>query len=307
MSELVYTFERYLSAKRSVDDRALNRQVWEALRQKLAGRTQGSPLRVLEVGSGIGTMVERLLEWDVLRQARYTALDQEAACLEIAEKRLKAWALAHQRRFSRTAPGMHITGGELDLDLSLHPGELGTYLTSGEGLGSYDLLIAHAFLDLVDLKSTLPRLLRQLAPGGLFYFTINFDGLSVFEPTLDVQMDETIVALYHETMDTRQANGAPAGESRAGRRLFAAIAQAGGRVLEAGASDWVVFPRQGIYPADEAYFLHFILNTVATALRDHPALQPDELEGWVAARHAQVERGELVYLAHQLDFLGEVG
>ncbi|MDD5466236.1 MAG: class I SAM-dependent methyltransferase [Anaerolineales bacterium] len=305
MRESTYSFARYLAAKRSVDDRALNRQVWETLQARLAGRGEAAPLRVLEVGAGIGTMVERLLDWDLLRRAHCTALDQDAASLALAPQRLAAWAAAHGCRAERTAAGISLAGDDLHLEVALHPGELEAYLAGGEGAGGYNLLLAHAFLDLVDLETTLPPLLRQLAPGGLFYFTLNFDGLSVFAPPFDPRLDELIVALYHGAMDARRREGAPAGESRAGRRLFDAIAQAGGRLLEAGASDWVVFPRDGAYPGDEAYFLHFILHTVEMALQGHTDLQAGALRRWAATRHAEVRRGELVYLAHQLDFLGE--
>jgi hypothetical protein len=75
--------------------------------------------------------------------------------------------------------------------------------------------------------------------------------------------------------------------------------------LDAGSSDWVVIPHHGSYPHDEAYFLHFIINTIYGALRDHPAIESQRFQEWIETRHAQVERGELVYIAHQLDYLGE--
>jgi hypothetical protein len=36
-------------------------------------------------------------------------------------------------------------------------------------------------------------------------------------------------------------------------------------------------------------------------------LDPVRFEAWIAERHAQIERGELVYIAHQLDFFGVAG
>ena len=57
---------------------------------------------------------------------------------------------------------------------------------------------------------------------------------------------------------------------------------------------------------DEAYFLHFIIHTIGTALRGHPELDPVRLLSWITQRHAQIEAGSLVYIAHQLDFLGRV-
>ena len=58
------------------------------------------------------------------------------------------------------------------------------------------------------------------------------------------------------------------------------------------------------YPADDAYFLHFIVNTMYGALRGHPELNAPRFEAWIGKRHAQIERSELVYVAHQLDVVG---
>ena len=66
----------------------------------------------------------------------------------------------------------------------------------------------------------------------------------------------------------------------------------------------MVFPQHGSYPADEAYFLHFIIHTIQTALTGYPDLDERQFAAWIAGRHAQVERGELVYIAHQIDVLG---
>jgi hypothetical protein len=66
----------------------------------------------------------------------------------------------------------------------------------------------------------------------------------------------------------------------------------------------VVIPVRGRYPADEAYFLHFILHTLDQALRRHPELDARQFARWIERRHAQIERGELVYIAHQIDVFG---
>ena len=83
-----------------------------------------------------------------------------------------------------------------------------------------------------------------------------------------------------------------------------ALPAAGYAIQAAGASDWVVRPVAGRYPADEAYFLHFIVNTMPGALADNPALAGMDFDRWVATRHTQIEQGELVYCAHQFDFFG---
>ncbi len=62
-----FSYTRYLAAKQSVDDRALNRQVFEVMAKALRSRQESSPVAILEVGCGIGTMLERLWDWGVLQ------------------------------------------------------------------------------------------------------------------------------------------------------------------------------------------------------------------------------------------------
>jgi hypothetical protein len=82
------------------------------------------------------------------------------------------------------------------------------------------------------------------------------------------------------------------------------LRQAEATILAAGGSDWVVFAGADDYPADEKYFLQFILETMHRALAGHPKLDQAQFARWITQRQAQIEAGELVYLAHQLDFLG---
>jgi SAM-dependent methyltransferase len=280
---IVYEFPRYLAAKKSVDDRALNRGVWEALMQALP---KAAGLRIVEVGAGIGTMVERWLDWSSCCDVHYTAIDALPENIAAARQRL--------------------AGRSLPARLTLEAADLFEYLRRPEARQAFDLLIANAFLDLMDIPATLPQIFQMLIPGGLFYFTINFDGVTLFEPPIDPEFDALVVALYHRSMDERLADGRRSGDSRAGRRMFHYLKQTGADILAAGPSDWVVFPRRGCYPADEAYFLHFILHFFETTLAGHPQLDPQRFTDWIATRRRQVEQGELVYIAHQLDFVGRI-
>jgi hypothetical protein len=165
-------------------------------------------------------------------------------------------------------------------------------------------VVAHAVLDLIDLPTALPRLLSLLAPGGIFYFTLNFDGATIFEPCLDPDLDRRIEALYHRTMDMRRHRGRPAGSSCTGRQLLQHLMFLKVRVVAAGNSDWVVFPGPGGYPGDEAYFLHAIIDTVHQALDGHPELPATRLNPWIDTRHRQIDTATLIYVAHQLDVMG---
>lgn len=277
-----YSFIRYLAAKKSVDDRALNAHVREVLLRALQGKEQ---LFILEVGAGIGTMIERLHEQRLLPpRTTYTAIDSQSQNIDEARRRL----LPLQE----------------SLSLELEAIDVFQFVERESGQRQWDLLIAHAFLDLVDLQAALPQLFSLLKPGGHFYFTINFDGLTLLQPTIDPVFDEKVMTLYHRTMDTRLVNGRPSGDSQTGRKLFSALPAAGAEIMAAGSSDWILYAGQRGYHADEAYFLHFIINTIDLALRDLPDLDQDRFADWIARRHAQIEDGTLVYIAHQLDFSG---
>ena len=275
-------FVAYLSAKRSVDDRALNRYVLEQVRKHVPRGDATNRLRVLDVGAGNGTFLLRLLEWDLLEVGDYVGVDADPE--EIADGR---------RNLSAGLPGQVsarlIQGDAFTLDLP----EAG-----------FDLLIANAFLDLVHVPTVLPRFWRWLRPGGFFWFTINFEGETILLPEIDRGLEAKILELYHRSMDARVRDGRPAGDSHCGRHLFGHIKAAGGEVLAAGASDWIVHAVGGRYPADEAAFLHHIIDTIDNELRRSPALDPKAFAAWVATRHRQIESAELIYIAKQLDLFG---
>ena len=291
-----YPIAAYLAAKTSVDDRALNRLVLAQLRGVLPN---GAP-RVLEIGAGLGTMVARLLDWGVVEAGDYTLLDVDGQLLDDSLSWLREWA------GRRGMPCRALPDGIALGDLSVHlvHAELADYAESGPS-GSADLLIANAVLDLVDVPTVLPGLLRTVVPGGAYWFTINYDGESAFVP--DHPADEIVLRAYHRDMDQRVRHGRLAGESRAGRHLFEHLRKADATVLAAGSSDWVVHAYTGgVYPQDEAFFLHCILTTIADALDCRDEVPPEVLADWLAVRRRQLAAGELVYLAHQIDVAGRV-
>ena len=288
-------YARYLAAKTTVDDRALNRHVLAELRRLMP---VGTP-RVVEVGAGLGTMVARLLDWGVVGAGEYILLDADRQLLDDSRRWLRDWAAARGLRSELLPDGLRVG----DLRVRLEHAELGRYLEAAHGAQA-DVLIANAVLDLVDVPAVLPGLLRLLVPGGVYWFTINYDGESIFAP--GHLHDDQVMQAYHRDMDERVRYGRPAGDSRTGRRLFQYLRTAGAPALAAGSSDWVVSAGpDGNYPGDEAYFLRSILSTIQNALRSRQdRVEPADLADWLAARGRQLAAGELVYIAHQLDFVG---
>jgi SAM-dependent methyltransferase len=278
------SFIHYLTSKRSVDDRALNRRVWDAMiaAVRTGSVREGGP-RVLELGGGIGTMIERVMEEGRLRPGSWTMIDAQPALIEEA-----------RRRLANTTP----------FPVDLIAADLDSYLASP--LRPFDLVVANAFLDLLDPPRALPRMSRLAGPGGHFLFSITFDGLTALEPEIDRDLDSRILDLYHRSMDERVVDGARSGDSRCGRHLLTLLPRCGYRIVEAGSSDWIVHPRGGAYPADERFFLSCVLGFFEESLTPRPELDGEELRRWLRARREQLEAGELVFMAHQLDVLARL-
>lgn len=85
--------------------------------------------------------------------------------------------------------------------------------------------------------------------------------------------------------------------------MFAHLAALKLPILAAGSSDWIVFPRAGRYEAQEAFFLHRIIDTIDNQLQRDSAIDPRRLAEWARWRHAQVRDGELILVARNMDFL----
>lgn len=357
-----YSTQRYLGAKATIDDRALDEGVLDHLRAAVPDCPS-----VLEVGAGIGTMVARVLDRDLLSGAvEYTAVDLDDESVATARARLPGWARAAGYEvlrsdadgpaapdlvFERTAAA---TGGPERLSLTVATADAAAVARSaGTGdpgrvepadgppfqtpAAGYDLLVGAAFLDLVDW-STAETLLGGVRPGGLCYLPITFDGTTTFAPAPDPDFEARLERAFHAHLD------AGGGTSRAGRRALDRLPDSGVEIVAAGGSDWSVQPvgdgtevptaaaepqpdRQPVpgtddYPADEAYFLHHVLDLVHGALSpdggradagkgdsesepgDATDLDPGRVDEWARRRHEQVAAGQLRYLTHQLDLLG---
>jgi SAM-dependent methyltransferase len=292
---MVGSFARYLLSKQSVDDRALNKDVLAQFQAHLPSE----PFSIVEVGAGIGTMLARLLRWDVVSNASYTLVDHMPENIAYGQKYLRQWAERNGFHLHQLEPAtVNLLDATRTVEVRYIQADIFDY--TAQNPAPADVLVAHAVLDLLPLPECLPELLSLTS--GLAWLTLVFDGVTTFEPVIDPYLDRKIEWLYHLSMDSRSSGG----ESRSGRRMFEYLEQVGASILAAGSSDWVVYPQEGRYPGDEAYFLKFILDFFEDSLEDHPDLDRGELSRWLQTRRDQIARGELVYIARQLDFLVRV-
>jgi hypothetical protein len=285
-------FPRYLLSKQSVDDRALNKDVVSALSANLPA----GPISIVEAGGGIGTMLIRMLRWNLITEASYVLVDAMEENIQFGLAFLPDWATGNGYSAEQIDPyTWKIQGHGRSVTARFVQADIFDYLSQRPTPA--DLLVAHAFLDLIPLPSKLHDLLSF--SKDLAWLTINFDGASVLEPAIDDALDRKIEQLYHSTMDARSGGG----DSQTGRKLFSYLAEANMEILAAGASDWVVYPQAGNYPADEAFFLQFILGFYRKSLSGLPDLDTSAFSHWLDKRQGQINRGELIYIAHQIDYL----
>ncbi|MFC6756214.1 hypothetical protein ACFQER_05320 [Halomicroarcula sp. GCM10025894] len=277
------SFQRYLRAKRTVDDRALDRRLVESLRAELAARAaeHSGPLRVLEIGAGIGTMLTRFLDWDVLPECdvEYVALDVQADNVAAMAGYLTEWAVDSDVTVDDDAP-ITLEDGTRQVTVESVVADAIDYADGHDAVGhggrpGYDLLVGAALLDILD-REALGTLLGTVAPGGLYYFPITFDGATRFRPPHPA--DSAVEGRYHDHMDAK-----PGGDSRAGGAVLERLQRLGGAtLLGVAGSDWVVRPVDGTYPGDEAYFLRHILDTVEGAVGEQ-AVPRGSTTGWPGA------------------------
>ena len=159
-------FVRYLDAKRSVDDRALHRPTVDRLVAELDSRAAArgeKPVRILEVGFGIGTMLERLRSWDALPdRVEYIGVDIDEANITAAADRLT------DNNFERSGPHQFsLASDDATLTVELHAADAFGFAADRHDPAAaqphFDLLIGMAVLDIVPFAQVAENLLPLIA------------------------------------------------------------------------------------------------------------------------------------------------
>jgi len=183
-----FSFPRYLLSKQSVDDRALNRHVLEQLKRQLPA----GPINIIEIGAGIGTMLRRLLRWQILVGGEYVMVEEMGENIEAAADWIPKWASEAGLSVQPEGPAhWRLLGGAHDLQVRMEHADVFDFIKRHRTAA--DLLIAHAVLDLFPMPASMPQLLSLT--GNLAWLTMNFDGLTSLEPLIDEELDARIERL----------------------------------------------------------------------------------------------------------------
>lgn len=291
-------FAEFLQAKYALDQRSLNPAVWRRFLNELTGRTS---LDLLDVGTGTGSMLRRILHNSDNGVMRLTGLDIETGLLDIAEKEITNLLQGKGFSVENGAGRLSAVNDEDRIEFQ----RVCTPLTDfRSALNCFDIITAHAFMDLVPLQQTLAGFYFRLKPGGLFYATINYDGETVlFPPYPDSEFEDALLQGYDASMEARRLNGSETGGAKCGRRLFGELLNAGFEIVCYGSSDWNITPCDGTYLDDDHIVLDRLLGWIHSEGRNNPVLDSEKLDRWLECRQQQKQKRMLGMIVHQIDVL----
>ena len=279
------SFADFLEAKTALDERSLNPPVRAAFLQLLSENAQ---VRCLDVGTGTGATLRRLLAWEVTGRWQVTALDREGALLDVARARYRA---ACRARSAASGSRMEVVFSCCEFERH-RPAE------------RYDAIVAHAFLDLQPLPQSLTRLHDWLLPGAYLYASLNYDGETVLAPPfVDPAFEAALLACYDVSMEQRRVGGLATGGAYCGRRLQALLPRHGFEVLAQGRSDWLLHPIPDAYPDQDGACLEFLLELMLKEGLASGRFDVSMLEHWHRDRLKLLRAHRLAARVRHLDFL----
>jgi len=295
MLDETFDYPEYLAIKQAIDDRSLNPSVWQTFAASLTSQVGNQEFKILEIGAGTGAMIIRLLNARLLGHCQYFAVELEPGFARVAETTVSVWAGTQGWRMEVSAPAHWILQKEEQvIEIQWLSADI-LELASAFAPGYFDLLIGHAIIDLLPVPACLPGLLNLLKPGGGFYFSLNFAGVTNFLPS-DLR-DSEITAAYHRDMDMRFP-GIEWRASQTGQLLGGWLKEQGHLILAGGDSDWQL-SSQPTPSAEVNRFIGHILDTLAKALTGQQGLKE-----WLTLRRQQADSGTLQFFAANRDYFG---
>jgi hypothetical protein len=287
-------FAEFLEAKFALDERSLNREVRKAFLNAL--RTLPH-IQCLDVGAGTCATFRRLLHSGLTNPLSLTALDCDRGLLDVARRNAKAW-LRTLGLEPRVEDGAIQTRGERLAAMRVAAGELKDHRPDR----IYNVITAHAFLDLAPLPQVLRQFAAWLQPGGYLYATINYDGDTALMPAYeDAAFEARLLRHYNDTMELRRVDGQATGGAYCGRRLHALLPEYRFDILAHGRSDWNIAPVLGEYPDGDSVCLMALLEMICGEGQRSGLLCQVELDRWHERRLRLLQQRGLGMNLRQVD------
>jgi SAM-dependent methyltransferase len=308
-----FDFPSYLEAKFAIDSASLNASVYARFRNHLRNIVDS---RVLDLGTGTGAMLRRILELELPGQVQLVGLDQEQQNLAAGVDRLeqalrdRGYRIGDKRQIGEVRSIWGKKGGN-EIRIEFLRGDLLDTATTGK-LEPFDCITAHSFMDLMPLQRAVAVIRGLLKAGGVFYPTLNYDGLTVLLPEYeDEGFEGRLLRIYNRSMEHRRNRGRKTGGALSGRRLYRRLLEGGFAILGVGSSDWNVFPSGAANNEEQKLFLTAILSMIEKEARRHNAagagtnVDAKLLARWHADRLEAVQNNSLSLIVHQLDLLAK--
>jgi SAM-dependent methyltransferase len=297
----------WLAARRPFDEAALDRGAVLTIRRWADGRHSADPVRVVDLGSGIGAGLQRALRWLGDRASLAFTVDSDRVLLAAAQAawRDDSWTVhpTDESRDQGCAPYTVFRNGQRTIITPLVADALAPLdVAGGPSDASIDLVLAHAFADLVPLDRLATRIHALLRPGGLAHLALTYDGETAFEPTDDARLEARVIAAYHRHMDRPRAEFECYGGSTAGRRLGSALEAAGLRIVRAAPSIWRVHAGRGDTAAAREVLARMI-RFVADSVIDLDGSWATQIGRWESSRWKALGTGELSLRVRHVDVL----
>ncbi len=295
-------FHDYLEAKFALDERSLNREV----RTEFARWVSGKPrLTCLDLGTGTGASVQRLLSLPTDAHLHITAVDRDDALLDIARAGTADLLRQKGSDVAERPTGIRARQGQREIVVEFVCSDL-RHFQPNEAPGSHDAVIAHAVMDLLPLRTMAERIACWLRPKGVFYSTINYDGETALFPVyVDEVLENRILDVYDASMEQRRIWDESSGGARTGRRLHSVLGETGFEVIAYGTSDWNITPSRCAYRNRDATCLTALLSMIRDEAERSGQFSGDSLDRWYRERFERLAAGKLGLIVHQIDLLAQ--
>ncbi len=266
-------FADYLEAKRNADERARDTTTFGIFLGIL--RTFSRP-SVLDVGTGTGAMARRVYDSLADNDAEITGIDTTGESIAIARLRAAENGFERLRFECRSV---------FDVDER-----------------RYIAITANSFVDEFPPRQLLRAFARHLAPGGIIYTSLTYNGRTEFWPrAADYDHEQIMLTEYDRSMDERTFEGVPVAGSRGAGRFLAEAERCGFEIVQFGGSDWCIQPENGVYPEGAATVLNGMVDFIANEATRRSKCDPKRTEAWRSIRRKQIQAATLRLLVHHLD------